>query len=138
MPISADLLRLVPLFNGLTDRSFEMIAGLASEIDFATGDQLVRQGDAADRFIIIVSGRARVERDGKVLRELGPGDFLGEISLVDGSARTATVTAQDPIRGFAIDRQGFLDLIDRIPVFRLEVMGALTERIRATVTDPLA
>ena len=138
MPISADLLRLVPLFNGMTDRSFEMIAGLASEIDVATGDELARQGEPGDRFIIILNGRARVERDGKLLRELGPGDFLGEISLVDGSAPTATVTAQDPIHGFAIDRQGFLDLIDRIPVFRLEVMGALTERIRATVIDPLA
>jgi CRP/FNR family cyclic AMP-dependent transcriptional regulator len=122
----------------MTDRSFEMIAGLASEIDFATGDELVRQGEPGHRFIIIVNGRARVERDGKLLRELGPGDFLGEVSLVDGSARTATVTAQGPIHGFAIDRQGFLDLIDRIPVLRLEVMSALTERIRATVIDPLA
>jgi CRP/FNR family cyclic AMP-dependent transcriptional regulator len=138
MPITADLLRLVPLFNGMTDRSFEAIATLASETDFAIDESLVRQGDPGDRFIIIVSGRARVERDGKTLRELGPGDFLGEISLVDGSPRTATVTALDPIRAFVIDRDGFLALIERIPVFRLEVMTALTERIRATVLDPLA
>jgi CRP/FNR family transcriptional regulator, cyclic AMP receptor protein len=138
MPITADLLRLVPLFNGMTDRSFEAIASLASETDFALGHELVRQGEPGDRFIIIVSGRARVVRDGKALRELGPGDFLGEISLVDGSPRTATVTALDPIHAFVIDRTGFLELIDRIPVFRLEVMNALTERIRATVVDPLA
>lgn len=137
MPVTADLLRLVPLFNGLTDRSFEAIARLATEADFGTGEDLVRQGAPGDTFIIIVSGRAKVARDGKAIRELGPGDFLGEISLVDGSPRTATVTALDPIHGFVIDRAGFLDLIERIPVFRLEVMNALTQRIRATVGDPL-
>jgi CRP/FNR family cyclic AMP-dependent transcriptional regulator len=138
MPVTTDLLRLVPLFNGMTDRSFEAIARLASETDFAAGEEIVRQGAPGDRFVIIVTGRARVERDGHQLRELGPGDFLGEISLVDGSPRTATVTATEPIHALIVDRTGFLELIDRIPVFRLEVLNALTERIRASQTDPLA
>ena len=137
MPVSADLLRLVPLFRGMTDRSFDAIANLASETTYAAGDELVRQGTPGREFIIIVSGRARVERDGKHIRELGPVDFLGEISLVDGSPRTATVTALDPIHAVTVQREGFLDLIDRIPVFRLEVLNALTQRIRATVADPL-
>ena len=137
MPVTADLLRLVPLFNGLTERSFEAIAKLASEADYAVGDELVRQGALGDSFIIIVSGRARVDRDGTTLRELGPGDFLGEIALVDGSPRTATVTALDSIHAFVINRQGFLELIDRIPAFRLDVLNCLTQRIRATVSDPL-
>lgn len=137
MPVTADLLRLVPLFNGLTERSFEAIAALATEVDYAPGDVLVHQGSQGDEFMIIVTGRARVARNGSVLRELGPGDFLGEISLIDGSPRTATVTAIDPVHAFAIERTGFIDLIDRIPVLRLEVMQALTERIRATAPDPL-
>ena len=137
MPVTADLLRLVPLFNGLTERSFEAIANLASETDYAVGDHLVRQGEPGDSFIIIVTGRATVDRDGKTLRELGPGDFLGEISLIDASPRTATVTALDPIHAFVIQGEGFLELIDRIPVFRLEVLNCLTQRIRATVADPL-
>ena len=137
MPVTPDLLRLVPLFNGLTERSFEAVANLASETDYATGEELVRQGTPGESFIIIVTGRAKVDRDRKTLRELGPGDFLGEISLVDGSPRTATVTALDPIHAFVIQREGFLELIDRIPVFRLDVMNCLTQRIRATVTDPL-
>jgi CRP/FNR family transcriptional regulator, cyclic AMP receptor protein len=138
MPVTADLLRLVPLFNGLTDRSFEAIASLAAEADYATGEDLVRQGTPGETFIIIVSGRASVIRDGRTLRELGPGDFLGEIALVDGSPRTATVTALDPIQAIVIQRQGFLDLIERIPMFRLDVLSCLTQRIRATVGDPLA
>jgi CRP-like cAMP-binding protein len=137
MPVTADLLRLVPLFNGLTERSFEAAANLAWETDFMTGEELVRQGTPGESFIIIVTGRARVDRDGKTLRELGPGDFLGEISLIDGSPRTATVTALEPIHAFVIQRDGFLDLIDRIPVFRHEVLNCLTQRIRASVADPL-
>jgi CRP/FNR family cyclic AMP-dependent transcriptional regulator len=137
MPVSTDLLRLVPLFRGLTDRSFDAIANLASETSYAAGEVLVRQGEPGHEFLIIVSGRARVERDGKHVRELGPGDFLGEISLVDASPRTATVTAIEPIEAICVHRDGFLDLIDRIPVFRLEVLNALTQRIRATAADPL-
>jgi CRP-like cAMP-binding protein len=137
MPVNVDLLRLVPLFNGMTDRSFEAVARLASEADFAAGEELVRQGAPGDTFLIIASGRAKVTRDGKTLRELGPGDFLGEISLIDGSPRTATVTTLDPIHAFVIGRQGFLDLIERLPAMRHDVLHALTQRIRATVGDPL-
>lgn len=137
MPVSTDLLRLVPLFRGMTDRSFEAIANLASEATFGAGEVLVRQGEPGHEFIILVSGRASVERDGKHVRDLGPGDFLGEISLVDASPRTATVTALEPIDALCVHRDGFADLVDRIPVFRLEVMNALTQRIRATAADPL-
>ena len=137
MPVTPDLLRLVPLFNGLTERSFEAIGNLAVEDDYAVGQALVRQGSPGESFIIIVTGRATVERDGRMLRELGPGDFLGEISLVDGGPRTATVTALDPIHAIVIQRAGFLELIDRIPVFRLDVLSCLTQRIRASVADPL-
>jgi CRP/FNR family cyclic AMP-dependent transcriptional regulator len=137
MPVTADLLRLVPLFNGLTEGSFEAVAKLASEAEYAIGEELVRQGAPGDSFFIMVNGRARVDRDGKTLGELGPGDFLGEIALIDGSPRTATVTALDPIQAFVIQRDGFLELIDRIPAFRLDVLSCLSQRIRATVSDPL-
>ena len=136
MPVTADLLRLVPLFAGMTDRSFEAIAALASETSFATGEEVVRQG-AGTAFYIIVSGRARVTRDATVLRELGPGDFLGEIALVDGSPRTATVTALDPVAALTVKRDEFLGLLERLPVFRLEILNALTQRIRATGNAPL-
>jgi CRP-like cAMP-binding protein len=137
MPVTADLLRLVPLFAGMTDRSFEAIASVASQVGFAVGDDLVRQGEPGTAFFIIVTGRARVDRDGSLLRELGPGDFLGEIALVDGSPRTATVAALEPIEAVTVQRADFLDLFERLPVFRLEVLNALTQRIRATGAAPL-
>lgn len=137
MPVTADLLRLVPLFAGMTDRSFEAIAALASETSFATGEEVVRQGEAGTAFYIIVSGRARVTRDATVLRELGPGEFLGEIALVDGSPRTATVTALEPVAALTVKRDEFLGLLERLPPFRLEILNALTQRIRATGNAPL-
>lgn len=137
MPVTADLLRLVPLFAGMTDRSFEAIATVAADVSFEEGDDLVRQGEAGTAFFIIVRGRARVDRDGSTIRELGPGDFLGEIALIDGSPRTATVTALEPIAAVTIKRSDFLDLVERQPVFRLEMLNALTQRIRATGSAPL-
>lgn len=125
------------MFAGMTDRSFDAIAGLASEVAFAAGDDIVRQGEPGTGFFIIVTGRAQVVRDGDVLRELGPGDFLGEIALVDGNPRTATVTALEPIDGLTVDRTDFLDLFERLPVFRLDILNALTQRIRATGGAPL-
>ncbi len=137
MPVTADLLRLVPLFAGMSDRSFEAIGAAATDVTFAAGEPIVRQGDPGTAFYVIVGGRARVDRDGTTLRDLGPGDFLGEIALVDGSARTATVTALEPIEALTVKRDDFLDLLERLPVFRLEVLSALTQRIRATGGAPL-
>jgi CRP-like cAMP-binding protein len=137
MPVTADLLRLVPLFAGMSDRSFASVATVASEVAFAAGEDLVCQGDPGSAFYIIVSGRARVDRSGSTVRELGPGDFLGEIALVDGTSRTATVTALEPIEAVTVRREDFLDLFERLPVFRLEVLNALTQRIRATGGAPL-
>jgi CRP-like cAMP-binding protein len=137
MPVTSDLLRLVPLFAGMSERSFEAIAGVASEVAFGVGDEIVHQGDPGAAFFIIVGGRARVDRDGRSIRELGPGDFLGEIALVDGSPRTATVTALEPIAALTVQRADFLHLYESLPVFRLEILNALTQRIRATGSAPL-
>ena len=91
---------------------------------------LVRQGDLGDTLLIIVRGRANVDQDGTVIRELGAGDFLGEISLIDGGPRTATVTAIEPIDALTIDREGFDQLMNRHPAVRLGLVMALGERLR--------
>ena len=127
---NVDLLRPIPLFEGMTDHSIEVIASLADEINFADGDALMREGDPGETFYIVVDGRLRVSRSGVTIREQGPGDFLGEISLIDGRPRTATATAVGPVTTLAIDRHAFLSLIEEHPAVRLSVLMALTERIR--------
>jgi CRP-like cAMP-binding protein len=67
---------------------------------------------------VIVDGRARVEHNGQELRELGRGDYLGEIALIDGGPRTATVTALEPVTALAVERVDFLRLIDQLQVVR--------------------
>jgi len=91
---------------------------------------VTREGDEGDAFFVIVDGQLEVSRNGMTLRELGPGDFLGEISLVDGRPRTATVTATGQVKALVIRRPEFLELMERYGAVRLGVLMALTERVR--------
>jgi CRP/FNR family transcriptional regulator, cyclic AMP receptor protein len=125
-------LRSVPLFQGMSDHSVESIAELAADASFAAGAILVREGDPGDSFLIIREGSATVEQGGNPVRELGSGDFLGEISLIDGRPRTATVIASRPVDAWTIDRAGFTRLMDEYPSVRYELLNALTQRIRSS------
>jgi len=135
VPTTTDTLRAIPMFEGMSDRSIEAIDGLATPIVFQPGEMLVREGEPGDSFLIIVSGSASVTRGDATLRTLGPGDFLGEISLLDGGPRTATVTATAEIQGLIIDRAGFRRLMDDFPVVRLDIVTALTQRLRTRAPE---
>ena len=73
---------------------------------------------------------------GRELPGLGAGDFLGEIALIDGGARTATVTAAEPIEALVIDKDGFARLMEEFPVIRYDLISALTRRLRARGAEP--
>lgn len=124
------LLRRSSLFTGMTDRTLEAIADLTTEVAFGPGEVVVREGDAGDAFFVITSGTATVEQHGSALGDLNAGDFLGEISLIDGMPRTATVTATSPVAALRLARTDFHRLIDEHPSIRLELLMALTERVR--------
>ena len=124
-------LRRVPLFQGMTDKAIAAIVGLAVEAAYAPGAHLTVEGDPGDSFFVIVEGSAGLTRGGRVVREMGPGDFVGEISLIDGRPRTATVTANGRLQALVIHRPEFLALMDRYPSVRLGILSAMTERVRA-------
>lgn len=126
----SEVLRSVPLFQGMTDRAIEAIAGLAEDAEFPAGAELTREGSPGDSFVVIVTGRATVDVGGRQVRELSAGEYLGEISLIDGGPRTATVTATEPIQALIVPRVGFEKLMNDYPVVRLDVLNALTHRIR--------
>lgn len=126
-----DHLSAVPLFRGLPESAMEAVAGLASEAHFADGETVTREGDEGDAFFVVVDGRLDVSRNGMTLRELGPGDFVGEIALIDGRPRSATVTASGPVKSLVIRRPAFMELMDRYGAVRLGVLMALTERVRS-------
>jgi CRP-like cAMP-binding protein len=138
MVTSLDPLRTIPLFASCSEHSLEIIAGITQEAAYPVGAELVREGDPGDSLILIRNGEAAVTQGGRTLRRLGPGDVLGEISLIDGGSRTPTVTATTPIDALVVGRAGFQRLMEEFPVIRFDLVTALTERLRQrgpAVTD---
>ncbi len=125
-----EMLRRVPLFAGLGRRELEEVARLTDEIDLPAGRALTTEGDYAHEFFIIVAGSARVERDGATVAPLRDGDFLGEIALLDGQPRSATVTVEEPSRLLVLGHREFNSLLDRFPTIQREVLLALAARVR--------
>lgn len=136
MPI-ADHLKTVPLFQGMTDQALEAVAGLANEIRFVDGQTVTVEGEPGDSFYVVVDGQLRVSRHGRTIRDLGPGDFLGEISLIDGRPRSATTVAAGPVSALVIERPAFMELMDRFGAIRLGILMALSDRIRSDDRDTM-
>ncbi len=129
--LKLELISRVPLFRGCGSREIEWIGGLADEVDVEAEYVVLREGATAREFIIVVDGALRVERLGSVINHLGPGDFAGEIALVDGGPRTATVIADVPSRLFVIGYREFHSLLKERPSIELQVLQALAHRVRA-------
>ena len=98
MPLDPSRLKRIPLFEKFSDEELRQIAPFAEEASAEPGSVLVREGDYSYQFVAIEDGTARVVRHGETVAELGPGDFFGEIGLLEKSLRTATVEATSPMR----------------------------------------
>lgn len=130
-------LRRVPLFAGLGTRELERLGALTDEIDLPAGRVLMRQGDRGEELFLLMRGAARVERDGRMVAELHPDEFVGEIALVDGGPRTATVTLTEDSALLVVGRRQFHQLLEDFPDVRLQVLEALARRVRSGESDAL-
>jgi CRP-like cAMP-binding protein len=124
-------LRRVPLFAGMGHSDIERLGAIAESVDVPDGQVLTREGAPGREFFIVLAGRVRISQGDRAIRELGAGDFLGEIALIDGKPRTATAIADGPTHLLVVDRSGFLALMDSYPSVRLSVLEALASRLRA-------
>ena len=124
-----ELLRHVPLLDGLSGKDLEEVGQLADEVDVQDGQVLTREGSPGSEFFVIVDGAVRIEQGGSEVTTLGPGDFLGEISLLDDRPRTATATAVGPTALLVLTRGGFRTLMMDFPTIEQTVMRALVNRI---------
>jgi CRP/FNR family cyclic AMP-dependent transcriptional regulator len=124
-----ELLRRVPLFEGCSQRELAEIAALADEFALPGDRDLTTEGAGGFEFIVLVEGAAEVIRKGQVVAELGPGDFFGEIALVTGQPRTATVKSRGPARILVLTTSGFRALMHDVPAIEDKVLAALTARI---------
>jgi CRP/FNR family transcriptional regulator, cyclic AMP receptor protein len=95
---------------------------------------LIRQGENARELIIIVEGTVRVERSGQVIAHQGPGEVIGEMGLVDGRPRSATVITESPSTILVIEAQSFWPLIETMPQLSRKLMATLSERVRTLET----
>jgi CRP/FNR family cyclic AMP-dependent transcriptional regulator len=112
------------------------LAGAATEVDFPGGHVIARQGEIGTGFFVIVSGRVRVVRDGTVLSHLGPGDFFGELSVLDGQPRNAMVATEEPTTCLAIASWDFEAALLANPSVSLAILRGVATRLRAA-TDAL-
>jgi CRP/FNR family cyclic AMP-dependent transcriptional regulator len=129
-PDRIDWLRKVPLFSGLSGRDLDLIARQTDVVRVDGGRVLTRQGALGEEFLLIVDGSARVERDGTVIARLDAGDFFGEMSLIDGKPRSASVIAEGPITLLIVDSRSFRSLLDGVPGLRKKISVGLCERLR--------
>ena len=127
--VKVEMISHVPLFAGCSKTELRKIASLADEIDLPAGTRLTKEGASGKEFVVIVKGGADVLRHGKKLRSLGNGDFLGEIALVTGAPRTATVTTTEPTRALVIAAPAFRALLRNTPSMQLKVLDALASRL---------
>jgi len=125
-----ELLKQVPLFARVDDRGLKLLAGTFTERSFTEGAQLTTEGQGAAGFFVIESGTALVTVDGAERRSLGPGDYYGEIALVDGGRRTATITATSDGKAYGLTAWQFRPLVEENTTIAWPLLEALAARIR--------
>jgi CRP-like cAMP-binding protein len=133
MPVSAaavDDLKSVPLFSDLEGRQLKKLASHFRERSVAPGTTLVREGEMSGvGFFVVAGGEAVVSAGGRDLKTLGPGDHFGEIALMQGADRTATVRATTDLSCFALSPGDFRDVVEGNPAIAWKVMQSLAERL---------
>ena len=133
--LKLDQLKQVPLFRHLTRRQLELLSYHADVVRLKSEDVLARQGEYVLEFLLIAEGRARAERDGRVIALLCPGDTFGEVSLIDGQPQIATVIAETPVTLFVVHKRSFSDLLNKIPGLQWKLLKTLCERFRQCSLD---
>ena len=120
----------VPLFESLSRRHLRKIAGLTSTVEYDAGDTVIQEGEPGDAFFVAVSGQARVLSGGKMLHRLIPGDHFGEISLLDGRPRSASVVAETPLSLLRLPRASFLKIVREDADLARALLASLARMVR--------
>ena len=130
------LLSQVDFFKGIGAAELELIAQQMTEENYAADDVVVREGDPGDHMFLLLTGvmHVYVERDGNIISysRLHSGEFFGEMALIEGAPRSATVQAEEPSQCLTLSRQGFSDLLNHKPDIAMRIMKELSLRVRRT------
>jgi CRP-like cAMP-binding protein len=123
-----DVLAGLPIFANLHPRSLQAVAALAVEESAPAGTVLMREGEPADAFYVIVSGTVHIERGGRFVRSMSSGGFIGEIGLVEGAERSATATCTTDCEFIRFGSREFRRVIDTFPDVRARITAAVERR----------
>jgi CRP/FNR family cyclic AMP-dependent transcriptional regulator len=130
MSAQADFIKNVPLFEALSDKELDSLARSLKERSFTAGQDLTSEGAGGVGFFLIESGEAVVSVDGSERRTLGPGDYFGELALLDRGPRTATITAKTDGKAYGLTAWEFKPLVESNPALAWSLLQQLAARIR--------
>ncbi len=130
MAATIDELRQVPLFKGLPDPALRQILEIGKEVPHASGSPVLEEDRGGVGFHLILSGTAMVTVGGAEVARFGPGDYFGEMSIIDGRPRSATVTALEDLTTLAITAWDFEGLMEQHPSMMRALLVELSGRIR--------
>ena len=119
----------MPLFADLEPAEIDLIAVALQERTFAAGEVVTVEGQRADGFFVIAGGEAEVTVNGQAVRAMSTGDSFGEIALLQGGERTATITAATELRCYGMSPADFRPLVEGNPTIAWKLMGSMTQRL---------
>jgi CRP-like cAMP-binding protein len=125
-----DHLAAVPLFSACSKKELQAIARASVEVDIPEGRMFVEQGQTGREAFIVLDGKAEVTRNGRKVATFGPGDYVGELALLDRGPRTASVTATTPMKVLVIGPREFSGLLDEVPTITHKLLASLATRVR--------
>ncbi len=129
-------LKAAPLFAGLSRKELAQLARVSEDLEVEAGKVLCTEGEIGHEFFVIVDGKVKIARKGRRIATRGGGDFVGEIAILEEMPRTATVTAETPLRLFVLTSKDFRHLLDENPNVERKVLRALARRLAETSSDP--
>lgn len=127
----------VPLFQGLSKRELQAISSVAEEIEHPAGENIVVEGKSGAGFHLILDGSASVNKGGREVTVLAGGDYFGEMSLIDGGPRSATVTATTPVRTLSIASWEFMPILEKHPGIAAKMLLEMVRRVRRLEGSPI-
>lgn len=126
----SEVIRAVPLFSQLTKGQLRSVATQCVQEEYEAGKEILKQFEEAQLMVAITGGSAKVVRDGRTIAQVGPGDVVGEMALIDGMRRSAAVVSETPVEAIVLHRTAFLKLLQENPSLSVKLMASLSARLR--------
>jgi CRP-like cAMP-binding protein len=131
---AADHLAAVPLFSSLSKRDLQQVGKATTEVRIDAGQTLVEQGRTGQEFFLILDGEAEVRRNDRRLTTLGPGDYFGELAILDRGPRSASVIAKTDMAVLVLSQRDFVGVLASVPEMALKLLTVMAQRLREADT----